>query len=666
MGRILIVLCVVTVCILVAFSSVPTAASTPGRFGETVQPLFETQVELVSEDVWLYLDETHALIEATYLLYNPGSRRELTLMGLPEFSGVANPLSRLPNVSVDDQEYEVRQETYADDAGRRENISFWYAWQVTFEPGQTRVIKVSYTIPTYEKSDNLRMLGYRLAPGKSWKGKPREVSVTVHGTGVLPFQVVSAMPATWKVESGRYVWRFSGDRPFDEISIAFEPREDLLQHVLSPEQARQLLDHEKAERYNEALAVLMSVDLKVLEEKWRNLVQAREAFLRYKIGQKTRAVYLWEELLERQVPDLSAYYYLALHYYGSGDLDNLKLVHENLKRAQINPALHRWIASLLPVTSVGQSSPEVLEIAVSEEQGGNVRLSARVRDIDGDLVRVSVSLTGNDNVYVDQTPSFDLQPYTLTPTYIIPAVPMYTMLYAKVTAVDSAGNETVYTENFLWQSSDWSFVEGSNLVVSFRGAYQTDRAAEVHWSLESLIYRMKRAFGLSPKAKIYVNLVADDRLLATMQRQGFRPDFIPFTDDVSAREKFHQLYRQLFIRIMAQNGGAGWNNASDWLVDAMIEIVRDEKTKEAEILSNLFRDRQQFLQFVEAVGTIGDVDRALYQVFGFGEYELKRKIVQARKAADLGMALYIGLASVLFGSIVWRLVRLKRAMDRKS
>lgn len=105
----------------------------------------------------------------------------------------------------------------------------WYVWNVHFKKDESRIIKVTYSVPCgFAYRGKYRFFNYLLSTGTGWKGKIEKAVVNVRLHDVDPDEIEKMIPDHNKFdrESDTITWTFADFEPTaqDDIYIQYNPR----------------------------------------------------------------------------------------------------------------------------------------------------------------------------------------------------------------------------------------------------------------------------------------------------------------------------------------------------------------------------------------------------------------------------------------------------------
>ncbi|MBB6214026.1 hypothetical protein HNQ80_000095 [Anaerosolibacter carboniphilus] len=152
-----------------------------GGRGNTVYPIYDTQVEMLSEHVDIEVKGEYSLVRCEFLFRNAGEK-ETVMVGFPAY-GTLPPREDRASFGDDEKLYDFK--TYVD--GKEQNTVIkeglkeegnnlgrmyyanWYVWEMKFDKGQERRVVNTYRIKNSYDSIGGKTVKYILETGATWK-----------------------------------------------------------------------------------------------------------------------------------------------------------------------------------------------------------------------------------------------------------------------------------------------------------------------------------------------------------------------------------------------------------------------------------------------------------------------------------------------------------------
>ncbi len=411
-----------------------------GRKGETVWPVNDSQVEMVSEEVTVTVSAGRSRVDCGFTFKNTGTATRV-LMGFPEMKpppdregfGDDTALHDF-RTFVDGVELPVKKEK----GGAREDkkaveaadrYPFWWTWEVPFEAGETREVRNTYWVKNHQWSNGQVLAGYILTTGSYWKGPIGRARVVFRFEDVLPYDLERVFPGTYHFEGNDLVWEWTDLEPQGDIEIIFNTRRwpeipvKWWGEIDPSTQAlwTQFFTQDAGRDLQAALATLKELS-QALQAEYKakhidvelsevaSAIDLIEARYRFQLGQIEFGRQIWEREIKSGNDNPQIYYYLGTLYHKKGQLKELSELKRQIKNNITGymesgqfmswKILQRWLACLLP-DYAGEKIPDgsaapVLKKATisptSPEAPARLLFKACVDDGDEDLVRIGFSL----------------------------------------------------------------------------------------------------------------------------------------------------------------------------------------------------------------------------------------------------------------------------------
>lgn len=189
--------------------------------GKNLSPFTATPVELVKETVMITLYPDQARVQSTFYLENPGSSTRLKA-GIPLASEA--DLLRF-EAWVNGAPAKVNEG--ADQSGE---FYGWKFWDLSFEPNETKTVKLSYVISldgspyVHWLPEVRRAFTYLLKTGRNWGGKIGEAKIQIRLKGVDADKLIAVAPDGYQLEDGVIHWELISVEPEENIMVSFRER----------------------------------------------------------------------------------------------------------------------------------------------------------------------------------------------------------------------------------------------------------------------------------------------------------------------------------------------------------------------------------------------------------------------------------------------------------
>jgi len=191
-------LIIIALLILTTFIVVPVAANdaSMGRNGETVYPMEETDVRMVSEDIYIkYNSGARGHVTCEFVFHNE-SEAKTVLMGFPAEEKIYSTITTVDNVRLHDftanlngVPIEVKEIPGAEMEGDFSKYPSWYVFEVPFDAGQILTMTHEYNVSFTQYSMGQASVGYILETGSTWVDKIGHTKVTFDLSEINPWGI---------------------------------------------------------------------------------------------------------------------------------------------------------------------------------------------------------------------------------------------------------------------------------------------------------------------------------------------------------------------------------------------------------------------------------------------------------------------------------------------
>ncbi|MDX1358260.1 MAG: hypothetical protein R3232_05475 [Clostridia bacterium] len=289
-----VVLAFLFVFVLIAGTAVANDASM-GRMGETVYPLEETDVTMVSEDIFIKFNTRGASnVSCEFVFENKGGAKTV-LMGFPaskeiEYEGLTTEERvSLHNFTAfrNGVEIPVSEVPGSDMEGDFAKYPAWFVFEVPFGSGETLTMTHTYDVHFTHYSEGSINIGYILKTGSTWNGNIKHSKVTFDLTQIVPwgiemYEQYSVNDFIYKdgmlifekrdFKPGYDIDFLTNGRYYSDYSGPWEPSDMAKERMTMMQNASELTDEELIE----AVANL-SYSNKFFEQIWlRGILESRE------------------------------------------------------------------------------------------------------------------------------------------------------------------------------------------------------------------------------------------------------------------------------------------------------------------------------------------------------------------------------------------------------
>lgn len=199
-----------------------------GRMGETVYPMEEANVEMVSEDIYV---NSNGEVKCEFVFRNLGEEKTV-LMGFPATLDLTHEnMTTEENVTLknftaflngDSIEVELKEgisigENFA-------KFPYWYVFEVPFKENETLILNHTYDVFFTSFSNSEIAMGYVLKTGATWKNNIGHTKVTFdlsefHPWGIL-FEYGGNSVENFKYIDGKLIYENWDYKPENDIKLA--------------------------------------------------------------------------------------------------------------------------------------------------------------------------------------------------------------------------------------------------------------------------------------------------------------------------------------------------------------------------------------------------------------------------------------------------------------
>ena len=279
----------VTAVILVSSGTVYANDASMGRMGETVYPLQETDVTMVSEEIFIkfYADGSSGKVTCEFVFENSGEEKTV-LMGFPAAMKIDyEALTTEERVSLNNftafkngMEILVAEVESSEMEGDFSKYPTWHVFEVPFEAGETLTMTHTYDVNFTFYSEGSISIGYILETGSTWNDSIGHSKVTFDLSEIEPWGIeMYNYPSIddFRYSDGRLIfekWDFKPDfnleimtnaRYFKEYSGPWELSETVKERQQFYLDSLTMTKNELIDAYNG-----LSYEQKFIETVWLN------------------------------------------------------------------------------------------------------------------------------------------------------------------------------------------------------------------------------------------------------------------------------------------------------------------------------------------------------------------------------------------------------------
>jgi hypothetical protein len=228
--------------------------------GKSVYLSDNTTVSLVSYLVFLRVRTGFTSANTSMVMRNENTEEPVQiLMGIPIYMDNATKIRDLSVVSNNQTLKYYERNTLQNTAdGRPTDIKKWYVWEITLEPGESKLIECAFSIDNKTDIDGTKSIDIPLRLLESWAGHIDNVQI-IADLDFYPPYVFEPNPSIIPVEydrDGRLTWKFKDVDSFtSNLNLYFRPIDSIITSYLnnkltSNEDIKKVLDLFKVKNYH--------------------------------------------------------------------------------------------------------------------------------------------------------------------------------------------------------------------------------------------------------------------------------------------------------------------------------------------------------------------------------------------------------------------------------
>ncbi|AOT69721.1 tetratricopeptide repeat protein [Geosporobacter ferrireducens] len=162
-----------------------------GGTGQTVYPIFDTNVKMMSEQVDIHVRDGKSYVQCTFLFHNTGETEKL-LMGFPAYGTLPPREGREAfdddvglyafKSYIDEKEVGVEVRKGLQQKGNNVDPLYypnWYVWEMEIKKGEIKKVVNSYWMHNTYDSTGGETIQYVLKTGATWKGEIEYGKITI-------------------------------------------------------------------------------------------------------------------------------------------------------------------------------------------------------------------------------------------------------------------------------------------------------------------------------------------------------------------------------------------------------------------------------------------------------------------------------------------------------
>lgn len=244
-----IALIITMICISNAFADIaPNPIKAKG-----IMASGKSTIRMVSERVIVDLYKDSSVVECHFFMKNEGGKQPINI-GFPEMNfhhfKPTNASDFSKSFVVEENGKQVRTidrylpnmdlRTKRDKSLAEYDMKYeeqpWYLWGSVFDKGETKTIKVRYSLPFGQIKSGSRYFTYLLNTGSGWKGSIDSAEIVVNIKDFSTDLVWKTMPENHLVKDNQIKWVFTNLEPTinDDIKIYYEPYKGYMENIRKP------------------------------------------------------------------------------------------------------------------------------------------------------------------------------------------------------------------------------------------------------------------------------------------------------------------------------------------------------------------------------------------------------------------------------------------------
>jgi hypothetical protein len=188
--------------------------SAVSNIGGTVHLMDEhPSIRLVAEHVHAWVSKSSIEVECVFFLTNEGPSTTVD-MGFPDLSWTGGRSAPFPFFEsfVNGKKVEITPTESKDGRG---GVLYWWTKKVSFDSGETKVIRDRYKARPGVNSTGAGWFDYILYTGASWAGRIGSASIVVTLVDIEARSLVKVQPSDFEMTGNEITWNFSDFEPVE-------------------------------------------------------------------------------------------------------------------------------------------------------------------------------------------------------------------------------------------------------------------------------------------------------------------------------------------------------------------------------------------------------------------------------------------------------------------
>lgn len=201
--------------------------------GKNVYIPEENDIELVSYNVFFRIRTGFSSANTSMVVKNPNLDQATTIqIGIPL---QINNISKIRDlsVSIDGKSPKVIQRNSLKNppSGKEVDVKTWYVWDVSFEPGESKVVECSFAFDNKLDLDGTEILSFPLGLIDNWTGKIKNIQIIADLDFYGPYAFIPApsINPTEYDNGGRLTFKLSSPKSIPStFDLSFKPMDNVI------------------------------------------------------------------------------------------------------------------------------------------------------------------------------------------------------------------------------------------------------------------------------------------------------------------------------------------------------------------------------------------------------------------------------------------------------
>lgn len=199
----------------------------------------EENVQLISYKAYLKVNSDSTQIDSSFIIHNTSVEDKVSIMaGIP--SHINQGTSKIGNLQVVMDGVKQRltnrkDRTQPEETDDIELPANWYTWMISLDPGERKVIDITYTTENQKDDNGTNIIYIPLEYLSYWYNLPQKIEVTVDLGDAAPY-MLEPNPSVLSHEydnKGKLTWTYDSTYPPEYIQLFYRPVEQLAVEYIS-------------------------------------------------------------------------------------------------------------------------------------------------------------------------------------------------------------------------------------------------------------------------------------------------------------------------------------------------------------------------------------------------------------------------------------------------